>query len=324
MIGGAIVPETIIGVHVVARDAAAVVEGIVRAEQAGIPAVWLTTGGTAPDGLTVLAAAAVRTERVLFGTAIIPTYPRHPLVTAQQTLALASLAPGRVRLGVGPSHKPTIEGMFGIPFERPLAHLRAYLKVLKGMLQQGAADIDEAGIVAHARLPGTAPGVPVMASALQRRSFDLCGELADGAITWLCPEAYVREVALPALRAGAERAGRAAPPLVMHVPVCVSDDAAPVREAVRAQYAGYLRTISYPAMLVQAGFPEAGDGSWSDAMIDAVVVHGTEAAVADRLRRLRAVGAGEIIASPIGAGPDPAASVQRTLGVLADLAKTPA
>jgi F420-dependent oxidoreductase-like protein len=317
-------PEGTIGVQVVARDAAGLVDGIVRAEQMGIPAVWLTTGGTAPDGLTVLAAAATRTQRVLVGTAIVPTFPRHPIVVAQQALAVAGLAPGRLRLGVGPSHKPTIEGMFGIPFQRPLAHLRAYLKVLKGLLQEGAAEVDEAGIVARARLAGPPPGVPVMASALQRRSFELCGELADGAITWICPAAYVRDVALPALRAAAARAGRATPALVMHVPVCVSEDTAAVREAVRAQFGGYMRTISYPAMLAGAGFPEAREGRWSDAMIDAVVLHGSEAKVAEGLRGLLSMGAGEIIAAPIGAGPDPAAVIQRALQLVAGLAKTPA
>lgn len=309
-----------IGVHVVAPDAARVVDGIVRAEALGIPAVWLTTGGTAPDGLTVLAAAAARTSRVLLGTSIIPTFPRHPIVTVQQSLALAALAPGRFRLGVGPSHKPTIEGMYGIPFRRPLAHLRAYLRVLKGLLQEGAADVAEAGITAHARLAGAPPGVPVMASALQRRSFELCGELADGTITWICPAAYVRDVALPALRAGAERAGRPVPPLIMHVPVCVLEDAAAVREAVRRTYAGYLRTISYPAMLASAGFPEAREGQWSDAMIDAVVLHGTKDTVAARLRALFDLGVAEVIASPVAAGPDPTATVERTLRLLADVA----
>lgn len=314
-----------IGVHVVAPDAARIVDGIVHAEELGIPAVWLTTGGTAPDGLTVLAAAAMRTTRVLLGTSIIPTFPRHPIVTAQQSLALAALAPGRFRLGVGPSHKPTIEGVFGIPFRRPLAHLRAYLRVLKGLLQEGAADVDEVGIVAHARLAGPPPGVPVMASALQRRSFELCGELADGAITWICPATYVRDVALPALRAGAERAGRPVPPLIMHVPVCVLEDAAAVREAVRRTYAGYLRTISYPAMLASAGFPEAREGQWSDAMIDAVVLHGAENAVASRLRGLFDLGVAEVIVSPVAAGPEPAATVERTLRFLAEVARvTPA
>jgi F420-dependent oxidoreductase-like protein len=311
--------DGIIGAHIVARDAAGVVDGIVHAEQIGIPAVWLTTGGTAPDGLTVLAAAAVKTERVLLGTAIIPSFPRHPIVTVQQSLAIASLAPGRFRLGVGPSHKPGIESMYGIPFERPLSHLRAYLKVLIGLLQQGAADVDEAGVVAHARLMGAAPNVPVMASALQRRSFELCGELADGAITWLCPEAYVRDLAVPALRRGAERGGRAVPPLVVHAPVCVLDDAEAVRAAVRQSYGGYLRTISYPAMLASAGYPEAQQGEWSDAMIDAVVLHGSEAKVADRLRSLMAAGATEIIASPIAAGPDPAATIERTLRLVGEL-----
>ena len=84
-----------IGLHVVGRTAAEVVDGIVRAEERGIPAAWLTTGGVAPDGLTLLAAAAVRTERILLGTSITPTYPRHPLVMAQQSLAVAQLAPGR-------------------------------------------------------------------------------------------------------------------------------------------------------------------------------------------------------------------------------------
>lgn len=313
-------PSGTIGAQIVGPSAAAVVDGIVRAEAAGIPAVWLTTGGTAPDALTLLAAAAVRTERILLGTAITPSYPRHPLVTVQQTLALASLMPGRFRLGVGPSHKPTIEGMYGIRFERPLAHFRAYLRVLKGMLQEGAADLDDAGIVARARLAGPAPNVPVMGSALQRRSFVLCGAEADGAITWLCPAAYVRDVALPALREGASRAARPAPPLIMHVPVCVSTDAAAVREAVRRNYGGYLRTISYPAMLAGAGFPEALEGQWSDAMVDAVVVHGAEDVVAARLRELLAMGADEIIASPVALGEDAGAAVERTLALIAALA----
>jgi F420-dependent oxidoreductase-like protein len=316
--------EGTIGVTVQAPNAAALVQRIVEMEAMGVPAVWMTTGGTAPDAITVYAAAAVRTERILMGTSITPTFPRHPIVTVAQTMVVASLAPGRFRLGVGPSHKHAMEGTFGIPFERPLSHLRAYLMVLKGLLQAGAADVDEAGIVAHARLAGEAPGVPVMASALQRRSFELCGELADGAITWICPAAYVRDVALPAMRAGAARANRPVPPLVMHVPVCVSEDTALVRETVRNQYGFYLRSISYPAMLVAAGFPEAREGQWTDAMVDAVVLHGSETQVSDGLRALLAMGAGEIIAAPVGAGPDPAAAVQRALRLVADLAKTPA
>jgi F420-dependent oxidoreductase-like protein len=307
-----------IGLHITGRTAAEIVDGIVRAEARGVAAAWLTTGGTSPDGLTVLAAAAVRTSRVLLGTAITPTYPRHPLVTVQQTLALAQLAPGRFRLGVGPSHKPTMEGMFGIPFERPLRHLRAYLDVLRAALHDGQVDRDEEPYRVHARL--TAPvEVPIYASALQEKSFALCGEVADGAITWMCPLPYVRDLALPAMRRGAERADRPLPKLIVHVPVAVSEDAAAVREGARAQLGFYMRVPSYRNMSATAGFPEAGEVGLTDAHVDSLVLHGDELTVAGKLREWFAIGADEIIVAPVAAGEDRAASVERTVALVAAL-----
>jgi alkanesulfonate monooxygenase SsuD/methylene tetrahydromethanopterin reductase-like flavin-dependent oxidoreductase (luciferase family) len=255
---------------------------------------------------------------VLMGTAIIRSWPRHPIVAAEEAAAIAGLAPGRFRLGVGPASRG-IEEMYGIPYVRPLAHLRAYVKVLKGLLQEGAADVDEAGIVAHHKLPGPPPGVPVMASALRQRSFEVCGEVTDGAITWLCPGGYVRDVALPALQEGAARAGRAAPPLVMHVPACVHEDAAAVRQAARERFAFYVGRPHYVAMFGAAGFPEVREGRWSDAMIDAVVAYGSEAEVAERLRGLLALGVGELMVTPVGVGADAGAVVERTLRLLAEL-----
>ncbi|MDP8923171.1 MAG: LLM class flavin-dependent oxidoreductase [Chloroflexota bacterium] len=101
-------------------DPAATLAAIARAEEVGVPAVWSTVGGTNPDAVTLFAAAAARTTRIGLGTAIVPTYPRHPIVLASQALVLAALAPGRLRLGIGPSHRPTIEGMFGLPMGKPL------------------------------------------------------------------------------------------------------------------------------------------------------------------------------------------------------------
>src|SRR6476620_2561320 len=111
----------------------ATVEAIVQAEERGVPAIWSTVGGTGPDAVTVFAAAAARTTTIGLGTAIVPTYPRHPIALATQALALDGVAPGRFRLGIGPSHRPTIEGMFGIPMGSPLDHLREYLTVLRGL-----------------------------------------------------------------------------------------------------------------------------------------------------------------------------------------------
>ena len=133
--------DQLIGVAVSGTNAPEVLGRIERSEQAGIPAVWMTTGGARLDSITVFAAAAGRTQRIKFGTSIVPTFPRHPLVTAQQVQVVAQLAPGRFRLGVGPSHRPTMQAM-GVNFRSPLNHLREYLKILKALLQTGKVDFD--------------------------------------------------------------------------------------------------------------------------------------------------------------------------------------
>jgi alkanesulfonate monooxygenase SsuD/methylene tetrahydromethanopterin reductase-like flavin-dependent oxidoreductase (luciferase family) len=223
-------------------------------------------------------------------------------------------------LGVGPSHRPTIEAM-GIPFASPLGHLREYLRILKALLQQGRVDMDGTYYKAHATIPEPLD-LLVMASALQRGSFELCGEEADGAITWLCPGVYLHDVALPAMQLGAERVGRPVPPLIAHAPVCVHDNAEEVRAAVREQFQMYPRLPFYRQMLIAAGFTEAANRTWSDAMIDAVVLWGNEAHVTERLHDLFAYGATEILASPVLAGRDRTASLDRTMHLLGRVARS--
>jgi F420-dependent oxidoreductase-like protein len=308
-----------IGVAIRGNKVSEALAMIEQAEQLGIHAAWMTTGGARLDSITVFAAAAVRTQRIKLGTSIVPTFPRHPLVMVQQAQVVAQLAPGRFRLGVGPSHRPTIEAM-GIQFTSPLSHLREYLRVLKPLLQQGRVDFDGDYYKAHESIPEPLD-LPVMASALQRGSFELCGEEADGAISWICPGVYLRDVALPAMRLGAERAGRLVPPLIAHAPVCVHDNATEVRAAVREQIQNP-RLPFYRQMLMAAGFPEAADGTWSDAMIEAVVLAGDEARVAERLHTLLTYGAAEVLASPVLAGRDRTASLERTLRLLGRVAQS--
>src|SRR5262244_1931907 len=312
-------PHRLLGVAVRGDKTPEVLAMIEQAEQLGIHAAWMTTGGARLDSITVFAAAAVRTQRIKLGTSIVPTFPRHPLVMVQQAQVVAQLAPGRFRLGVGPSHRPTIEAM-GIPFTSPLGHLREYLRVLKPLLQEGRVDFDGKYYKAHTSIPEPLD-LPVMASALQRGSFALCGEEADGAISWICPGVYLRDVALPAMRRGAERAGRPVPPLIAHAPVCVHDNATEVRAAVREQMQNP-RLPFYRQMLMAAGFPEAADGTWSDAMIDAVVLWGNEARVTERLHDLFAYGATEILASPVLTGRDRTASLDRTMHLLGRVAQS--
>jgi F420-dependent oxidoreductase-like protein len=312
-------PHRLLGVAVRGDKTQEVLAHIEQAERLGLHAVWMTTGGARLDSLTVFAAAALRTQHIKLGTSIVPTFPRHPLVMVQQAQVVAQLAPGRFRLGVGPSHRPTIEAM-GIPFSAPLGHLREYLRILKALLQQGRVDMDGTYYKAHETIPEPVD-LPVMASALQRGSFELCGEEADGAISWICPGVYLRDVALPAMRLGAERAGRPVPPLIAHAPVCVHDHADEVRTAVRVQIQNP-RLPFYRQMLIAAGFPEAAAGTWSDAMIDAVVLWGNEARVTERLHDLFACGAAEILASPVLAGRDRTASLDRTMRLLGRVAQS--
>jgi alkanesulfonate monooxygenase SsuD/methylene tetrahydromethanopterin reductase-like flavin-dependent oxidoreductase (luciferase family) len=297
------------------QDALAMIE---RAEQLGIPAAWMTTGMARPDNLTTFAAAAVRTQRIKLGTSIVPTYPRHPLVTVQQTQVIAHLAPGRFRLGVGPSHRPLMEAM-GIPFKAPLGHLREYLRICKALLQQGKVDFDGTYYKAHDAIAHPLD-VPVMASALQRDSFELCGEEADGAISWVCPAPYLRDVALPAMRVGAERTSRPVPPLIAHAPVCVHDNQAEVYAAVREQIMNP-RLPFYQNMFVAAGFPEAKNGAWSDGMIDATVLWGNEARVTERLHEMLDWGATELLVTLVPAGTNRNASLDRTMQLLGQAAR---
>jgi alkanesulfonate monooxygenase SsuD/methylene tetrahydromethanopterin reductase-like flavin-dependent oxidoreductase (luciferase family) len=135
----------------------------------------------------------------------------------------------------------------------------------------------------------------------------------------VCPGVYLRDVALPTMRAGAEKAGRPVPPLMAHAPICVHDKPDEVREMARQQLANYVRLPFYVQMLTAAGFPEASQGVWSDAMIETVVLSGDESRVAERLHELFSFGAAEILVSPLAAGSDRAASLERTLRLVAEV-----
>ena len=159
------------------------------------PPVW-------PDVLTIFAAAATRTSTVCLGTSITPTYPRHPLVLAQQVLALYDLAPGRLRLGIGPSHRFIIEDIYGLQQRTPLAHLREYLEVLRAALWEGKVNHHGYFYNVIATLPRTSQ-IPILISTLGKSAFQLAGQIADGALTWVCPVPYLLHTGIPALRASA-------------------------------------------------------------------------------------------------------------------------
>jgi alkanesulfonate monooxygenase SsuD/methylene tetrahydromethanopterin reductase-like flavin-dependent oxidoreductase (luciferase family) len=117
------------------------------------------------DPLTLLGTIAACTNRIAIGTGIVPTYPRHPTVLVSQVLAVAPFARDRLRVGLGSSHPFIIEGMLGLPFHRPIAHLREYLEVVRGLLEQGQVDFSGKYFRVNAALAGPPTRVPLPISA---------------------------------------------------------------------------------------------------------------------------------------------------------------
>jgi len=301
-----------VGVAIHKPTATTMLRTIGQAEAARVPTVWLTTG-SGPDGLTVFAAAAATTRSVRMGTAIVPTFPRHPLVVAQQTADIAQLAPGRFVLGLGPSHATIVEGRYGIPYQKPLSHLREFVAVVKGMLTGEQTDFDGKHFRVHAKLNYGAQ-VPIIISALRAGSFELAGEISDGAVSWLCPAPYLRDVALPALERGAARQGRSRPKLIGHAFLALTADPAELQQGVSEFLPHYPRLTNYQEMFAAAGYPEARQGIWSPAMLEAVVVHGSENQCGKKLEAfMRTSGCDEIILSIMFIDADRNAALQRAL-----------
>lgn len=309
-----------LGITCMAGTPEATLANIKRAESLGIPAAWLTAGGLGVDTMAVFAAAAVQTSRIQLGTCIIPTWPRHPLGLAVQAATISALSGGRFRLGVGPSHKPTMTGVWGFDFRRPLTHLREYVTVLNQALKHGPVNFDGERYQVHGEVPDP-PHTPVMISALQEQSFRLAGEMTDGAITWISPLDYVERIGLPAIQEGAEKAGRPVPPIIFHIVVCVHGNVQEVRAAARPRLGNYPKLPFYASMMKEAGV-DAASPDVIDALVDRVVAHGDADAVSERLSMLRDSQMGEVIAMVIGAGSDPEASIARGWDVVAKVAKS--
>jgi alkanesulfonate monooxygenase SsuD/methylene tetrahydromethanopterin reductase-like flavin-dependent oxidoreductase (luciferase family) len=286
-----------VGVYIQARDTVDAIARIREAEHAGVQQAWMAMGGAGfADILTVLAVAATQTERIKLGTAIVPSYPRHPLVMAQQALAVHDLAPERLRLGVGSGNRSFIESRYGLSQTAPLRYLKEYLEVLRGVLWEGSIDYKGEFFQVVDTLPRTAQ-VPLLISTLGLKAFRLAGEVADGALASLCPVPYLLDLALPALRAGAEEKSRSAPPIVACLPVAFSTDEAAVSVAVRPLIQQLVQASTYARMFAQAGWACAvnGDEAELNALARTLVISGNEATVRDRVQELLASGLDELL-----------------------------
>jgi alkanesulfonate monooxygenase SsuD/methylene tetrahydromethanopterin reductase-like flavin-dependent oxidoreductase (luciferase family) len=208
--------------------------------------------------------------------------------------------------------------MFGLPMGKPLEHLREYLTVLRGLLWEGAVDFEGTHFKVRAQLPAgiEPPKTPLPISALRAGAFRLAGEIADGAISWVCPVPYLVNTAKPALLEGAKSAGRPAPPLIGHVPVAMAMDREAVRTAARPQLANYGRLPFYRGMFEDAGYPIPADNALPDALLDELVVSGSPDEIAARLHQIQEAGVDELLVMRVNVA-DAAAEDAALLDLLA-------
>lgn len=284
-----------VGIHILAKDTPDALRKVREAEAAGVHQVWTTAGGAGGvDALTFYAAAALQTDNIRLGTSIVPIFPRHPAVTALQTLAIHDLAPGRFRLGIGPSTHQIIEGQYGLRMPAPLAYLKEYATVLRSALWDGKVDFHGRFFNVAFTLPRRAQ-VPLLVSALGQKAFRLAGEISDGAISWMCPVPYLLDKALPALRAGAKASHRPTPPVVAHVPVAMTIDETAARAAILGRLRYFTGNPFYAQMFAAAGLPVAADGSGLDALARGLIVAGDGVKMRQQLVDLLADGLDELL-----------------------------
>jgi 5,10-methylenetetrahydromethanopterin reductase len=239
------------------------------------------------DSLTALAAAGSRVPGIEFGTAVIPTYPRHPAALAQQAMTTALAVQGRLTLGIGLSHKVVIEDMFGYDFARPARHMDEYLSVLLPLLNGEQASFTGETVRAQIGLSTPRPGrVPVLVAALGPRMLRLAGERADGTVLWMTGPATIRDHIVPTITAAADGAGRPAPRVVCSLPFCVSNDSDTARELAAHLFEIYGSLPSYRAMMDREGVEGPAD----------LAIIGDEDAVTARVAELAEAGVTDFVA----------------------------
>jgi F420-dependent oxidoreductase-like protein len=277
------------------------------AADAGLDTAWQAQL-SGLDALTAIAVAGRAVPGIKLGTAVVPTYPRHPLMLASQALTVQAAIGNRLRLGIGPSHAFIVEERFGYSFERPVRHVREYLAALEPLLR--GESVDYQGETLKAAGTVTVPGAErpeLLVAALGPAMLRLTGEHADGTVTWMTGPSTIESHIVPTLTRAAAEAGRPAPAIVVGVPVCVTDDPDRARKLAARMFARYAQVPSYRAMLDREGVSEPGE----------IAVVGDEATVEKALRYLIEIGATEILALPFGQASDQS----RTLALLGTLAQ---
>jgi F420-dependent oxidoreductase-like protein len=240
----------------VGRELETAIERVKLAESLEYESVYVTHIA-ARDPLTVLTAYAGETERIRLGTGVTPIYARTPVATAQAAATIDEYSGGRMVLGLGVSHRPVVEGWYGQQIDKPVREMREYLSTVRAIFRGDDPPPGEKwptgfhfmGYQARADLP-------IYIAGLSPAMLRLAGELADGVVLWLCEPTYIREVVVPEVTKGREKAGKPFEgfDIVAAVPSAVTDDPDAARDVMRKDLVPYFSLPFYRAMIERSGF----------------------------------------------------------------------
>jgi F420-dependent oxidoreductase-like protein len=284
----------------VGRSLDVALERVRDAEQLGYHSVF-TTHLAGRDSLTVLAAYANVTESIKLGTGVLPIYSRTPAATAQQAATIDDVSDGRLTLGIGVSHRVTVENWYGTQIRKPVSEMRDYVAVLRAIFA-GEDPPPSDTFPTRFHFLGLQPraDLPIYIAALSPRMLELAGELADGVILWLCNPDYVRDVVVPHVRDGRRKAGKGLDgfDIVAAVPTAVTDEVDGARATLRADLSPYFLLPFYRKMIERSGF--SADVRLFDEAMERGDASAAAIAISDGfLENLAAIGPPDIAAAAV-------------------------
>jgi alkanesulfonate monooxygenase SsuD/methylene tetrahydromethanopterin reductase-like flavin-dependent oxidoreductase (luciferase family) len=317
------------------RSLESAIERVKLAESLGYESVYVThIAGR--ESLTVLTAYALATSRIRVGSGVVPIYTRTPATMAQTAATIDDLSGGRFTLGLGVSHRPVVEGWHGQTIDRPVAEMREYASIVRAILcgedppTTGSAGGARSKWQTNFHLFGVdhCPSLPIYIAALSPAMLRLAGEIADGVILWLCNPSYIRDVVIPEVTKGRERAGKTLDgfDVVAAVPAALTEDRADAYRAMRKDLIPYFGLPFYRAMIERTGFGadiagydsaagdlEAMQSAISDAFLDELTAVGDAPTLTAGIERYRAAGTSSPCIGPIP-GTDFEATLSAGLG----------
>ena len=272
----------------------AITADVQQAEANGFTSYWLAQT-TLLDAISALALAGSGTSTITLGTAVVPTWTRHPQASAAAALTAQAALGGRFVLGLGLSHQPAVEGHLHMRWEKPIRHMLDYLDVLEPLLAGGMADhTGEVWSYTGAATRPTDNPPKVMLAALGEQMLKIAGRRTHGTILWCVGPITIERQIAAVINEAASEAGRESPAIVCSLPVWVTDDPEPARQFVGQILAGYATLPSYRAMLDIEGVHGIED----------ISLIGGEQQVTDGLAQIAASGATDFTAVVMGGNPD--------------------